>query len=78
MANFNPLTPGGVRRTRDSARTYARNFNPLTPGGVRPDAACVDAAAPDFNPLTPGGVRLATRIWRCVEINISIHSPRVG
>ena len=34
--NFNPRTPGGVRRWRcDSKNLTVYNFNPRTPGGVR-------------------------------------------
>ena len=33
---FNPLTPGGVRRSKAAqGKIIQRHFNPLTPGGVR-------------------------------------------
>ena len=58
VANFNPRTPCGVRRSSSCGRTRrAGDFNPRTPCGVRLRLNCDICATIYFNPRTPCGVR---------------------
>ena len=56
--HFNPLAPGGARRSPRRWRDSCRYFNPLAPGGARPYAAIFSMGDSFyFNPLAPGGAR---------------------
>ena len=56
--HFNPLAPGGARRSPRRWRHSCRYFNPLAPGGARPYAAIFSMGDSFyFNPLAPGGAR---------------------
>ena len=79
IPNFNPRTPGRVRRvSSNQLRQKYRNFNPRTPGRVRRDEYIEFSSNFDFNPRTPGRVRPAGETEVETYQKISIHAPRVG
>ena len=62
--DFNPRTPGRVRRSRSWGwRISGTHFNPRTPGRVRHKIKlfCIIVFT-DFNPRTPGRVRRRLRV----------------
>ena len=57
--NFNPRTPGGVRRRLAGAGNAENKFQSTHPGwGATRTQAIISGSRWDFNPRTPGGVRL--------------------
>ena len=76
--DFNPRTPGGVRRSTRGTACGTADFNPRTPGGVRLKAVKDHRAALRFQSTHPGrGATIPTPIRRCSSW-ISIHAPRAG
>ena len=53
-------------------------FNPLAPCGARRRQSAGRTHRGDFNPLAPCGARPTSIMICSMELEISIHSPRVG
>ena len=78
--DFNPLSPCGERPGK--AKTWtdsASNFNPLSPCGERQDEDWRVRKAAIFQSTLPvWGETMEETIRMKTQMNISIHSPRVG
>ena len=72
------------RMGRDCPCSFASHsstidFNPLSPHGERPPwGRLCSRSRGHFNPLSPHGERLSHKITLLKQVEISIHSPRMG
>ena len=78
LADFNPRSPSGLRRSSNVVKDTQFYFNPRSPSGLRRISKITGKIRRYFNPRSPSGLRHQAQLLRYINSKISIHAARVG
>ena len=78
VRHFNPRAPCGARPKEPELRYTASDFNPRAPCGARPVVGRIARAAALFQSTRPVWGATHVVLVDQVDLEISIHAPRVG